>query len=304
MLTNVEYPSILGTAAPDANAADLRTKGWELAATWQNRINTDWNYSITLALADNISEITKYDNPTGSLNERYVGQIIGERWGFVTEGIFQTEDEVASHADQTQLGPNWRPGDIKYADLNGDGVINYGEGTLDDPGDQQIIAYETPRYSYGLTTVVGWKGLSLNVFFQGVMQHEYWPPNGNWVAFYPFNAGHVENYYLTDTWSEDNRDAYFAAPHISTNTKQNILPQTRYVQNGAYIRLRNLTLNYNLPQDLLSSIGMVNAQVYFSGMNMWEFTTMRKPLDPEVRPTLTQEYYKQRIYSLGLRVTF
>lgn len=304
MLTGVEYPDILGTDAPDANAADLQTRGWELAATWRNTINSNWNYGVTLALSDNISEITKYDNPTGSLNERYVGQIVGERWGFVTQGIFQDEAEVAEAADQSQLGANWRPGDIRYADLNGDGVISRGDNTLENPGDQQIIAYEAPRYQFGLNTNVGWKNFSLNVFFQGVMKYDYWPPNGNWVAFYPFNAGHVENYYLTDTWSETNRDAYFAAPHISTNTKQNVQPQTRYVQDAAYVRLKNLTLAYNLPSSLGEKIGMSNAQIYFAGMNMWEFTRMRRPLDPEVRPTLTQEYYKQRTYSMGIRVSF
>jgi hypothetical protein len=77
-----------------------------------------------------------------------------------------------------------------------------------------------------------WKAFTLTAFFQGVMTHDYWPPNGNWVAFYPFNAGHVENYYLTDTWSEDNRDAYFPAPHVSTSTKQNVQPQSRYVQDA------------------------------------------------------------------------
>ncbi len=306
MLADVEFPEILGTAAPKQNSADLRTKGWELAATWQNRINQDWNYSITLALADNTAEITRYDNPTGSLDEYYVGQTIGERWGFETVGIFQSQDEVDNAPDQSKVpdGANWRPGDIRYADLNGDGEISRGENTLDDPGDQKIIAIEAPRGSFGLTGNVGWKNLSLNVFFQGVMQHEYWPPNGNWVAFYPYNAGHVENYYLTDTWSEENPDAYFPAPHISTNTKQNVQPQSRYVQQGAYIRLKNLTLNYNLPEAWISKIGMTNAQVYFAGMNLWEVANMRKPLDPEVRPTLTQEYYKQRIYSLGLRVSF
>ncbi|WP_020533293.1 SusC/RagA family TonB-linked outer membrane protein [Flexithrix dorotheae] len=308
MLTDVEFPSILGTAAPKQNAADLQTKGWEIAATWKTRINSDWNYNITLALADNLSKITKYDNPTGALSEYYVGQVVadegGERWGYETVGIFQTEAEVAEWADQSQLGANWRPGDIKYADLNGDGKINAGDNTLENPGDQKIIAYENPRYSYGLTGNVGWKGLTLNLFFQGVLKYDYWPPNGNWVAFYPFNAGHVENYYLTDTWSESNPNAYFAAPHISTNTKQNIHPQTRYVQNAAYIRLRNLTLAYNLPAKMTEKIGLGTAQIYFSGMNMWEYTKMRKPLDPEVRPTLTQEYYKQRIYSLGVQVSF
>jgi len=304
MLTSVDYPDILGTSAPDANAADLRTKGWELAATWQNRINTNWNYSVTLALADNISEITKYDNPTGALGERYVGQIIGERWGYVTEGIFQTEDEVANHADQSRLGANWRPGDIKYADLNGDGVISQGENTLDDPGDRQIIAYEEPRYTFGINGNVGWKGFSLNIFFQGILKYDYWPPNGNWNAFYPFNAGNVEWYYVTETWSEDNRDAYFPAPHISTNTKQNVEAQTRYVQDAKYIRLKNLTLAYNIPSELSSKIGLVNARVYFAGQNLWEATKMHKPLDPEVRPTVTQEYYKTRTYSLGLNITF
>ncbi|MDW7693152.1 TonB-dependent receptor [Flammeovirgaceae bacterium SG7u.111] len=304
MLTGVEYPSILGTDAPDANAADLQTRGWEIAATWRNRINEDWNYAVTLALADNQSKITKYDNPTGALGERYVGQVIGERWGYETVGIFQTEDAVASAPDQSFLGANWRPGDIQYADLDGNGEINSGENTLDDPGDRKIIAYEAPRYTFGINNDLGWKNFSLNVFFQGLLKQDYWPPNGNWVAFYPYNAGHVENYYLTDTWSPENPDAYFAAPHISTNTKQNIEPQTRYVQNGAYIRLKNMTLAYNLPQDISSKVGLVNARIYVSGMNLWEYTKMRKPLDPEVRPTLTQEYYKQRIYSTGVQVTF
>ncbi len=304
MLADVEYPAILGTAAPKQNSADLRTKGWELAATWQNRINKNWNYSVTLAVSDNRAEITKYDNPTGALNEYRVGQILGERWGFETVGIFQTTDEIAAAANQSQLGANWRPGDIRYADLNGDGFINRGDNTLANPGDQKIIAYETPRGTFGINSNVGWKNFTLNFFFQGVLKHDYWPPNGNWVAFYPYNAGHVEKYYLTETWSEDNRDAYFPAPHISTNTKQNVHPQSRYVQDGAYVRLKNLTLAFNLPTGVINKVGLSNAQIYFAGMNLWEYTKMRKPLDPEVRPTLTQEYYKQRSYAVGVRISF
>jgi len=304
MLMGVTYPAILGTSAPDANAADLQTNGWEVAATWRNRINTNWNYGITLALADNKSEITKYDNPTNALNEYYVGMVIGERWGYETVGIFQTEEEVAAAPDQSHLGANWRPGDIHYADLNGDGVINTGTNTLDDPGDRKIIAYEQPRYTFGINGNAGYKAFSLTLFFQGVLKYDYWPPNSNWVAFYPFNAGHVENYYITDTWTPENPDAYFPAAHISTDTKQNVQAQTRYVQDASYIRLKNLTFGYNLPPDIAAKVGLVNAQIYFSGMNLWEYTKMRKPLDPEVRPTLTQEYYKQRIYSLGFKITF
>ncbi|MEZ5105200.1 MAG: TonB-dependent receptor [Draconibacterium sp.] len=312
MLTSVTYPDLLGTSAPDANAADLRTTGWELSFSWRDRIGQDWQYGINLALSDNQAKITKYDNPTGSLNEFYEGQKIGEIWGYVTEGIFQEDSEVANHADQAQLGANWRAGDIMYKDLNGDKKINQGSNTLSDPGDRKIIGNWSPRYSFGINPDVSYKNWTLNVFFQGLFR-DYLPENGNWKAFYPYNAGHMEKYYITESWSEDNRDAYFAAPTIGTNTKKNIQPQSRYVQNGAYIRLKNLTLNYNLPQSFIGKMGLSSASVYFAAQNLWEATKMHKPIDPEVefnnntgleRNDLTQEYYFQRTFSLGVKVSF
>lgn len=303
MLMNVEYPDILGTGAPDANAADLKTKGWELAVNWRDRIGQDWSYGIQLALSDNQSEITKYENPTGALSEYYEGQKIGEIWGYVTEGIFQTDEEVAQHADQSQVGANWRAGDIKYKDLNGDGVIDRGNNTLDEPGDRKIIGNRTARYSFGISPDVKYKNWSLNIFFQGLFR-DHLPGNGNWQAFYPFNAGHVESWYLDETWSEDNPDAYFAAPHRSTSDKKNIQPQSRYVQNAAYIRLKNLRLSYNLPKSVLQSVNMSRAQIYVAGQNLWEATGMHKPLDPEQLDTNTQEYYFMRTVAVGVKVTF
>ena len=303
MLMDVEYPAILGTDAPQSNAADLRTKGWELSVTWRDQIGQDWHYGVNLALSDNHAEITKYDNPTGALSEYRVGQELGEIWGYTTEGIFQTEEEVANHADQSQLGSNWQPGDIMYKDLNNDGEINAGSNTIDDPGDRSIIGNNTPRYQFGINPEVSYKNWSLNLFFQGLFR-DYLPGNGNWNAFYPFNAGHIENFYLTETWSPENPDAYFAAPHISTNTKKNIQPQSRYVQNASYIRLKNLTLNYNLPTDLIEHVGMTRAQIYVSGQNLWEYSKIHAPLDPEQVETVTQEYYFQRIYTVGVKITF
>ncbi len=312
MLTNVTFPDLLGTSAPDANAADLRTTGWELSATWHDNIGKDWRYGINLALSDNQAEITKYDNPTGSINEFYEGQKIGEIWGYVTEGIFQEDSEVAGHADQANLGANWRAGDIMYKDLNNDGKINQGSNTLDDSGDRQIIGNWSPRYQFGINPDVSYKNWTLNVFFQGLFR-DYLPENGNWKAFYPYNAGHMEYYYITESWTEDNRDAYFAAATVGTNTKKNVHPQSRYVQNAAYIRLKNLTLNYNLPTEWISKIGLSSASVYFAGQNLWEYTKLHKPLDPEIeynnntgleRNDLTQEYYFQRTFSLGVKVSF
>ena len=304
MLMDVTYPDILGVDAPQSNAADLRTKGWELSINWRDVINRNWKYGLTLALSDNHAEITKYDNPTGSLDEYYVGCKLNEIWGYVTEGIFQYDEDVDSHADQSDVGSNWQAGDIMYKDLDNSGDINTGSETLDDPGDRKIIGNTTPRYSFGINPDVTFKNWSLNIFFQGVLKRDFLPQNDNWKAFYPYNAGHVEKYYITESWSEDNRDAYFAAPSIQTSDKKNIQDQSRYIQNAAYIRLKNLTLNYNIPQNLIDKVGISRAQVYFSGMNLWEYTKMHKPLDPEQREDLTQDYYFQRIYTVGVKVTF
>lgn len=314
MLMSQTYPSILGVGAPASNAADLRTTGWELALTWRDRTRGDLHYDVTLALSDWTAEITKFNNPNGAIPsgitasgnsaQYYVGQKLGEIWGYETVGIFQTEDEVAAAPNQSALGANWRPGDIQYKDLNGDGVINPGNNTLANPGDRKVIGNNTPRLSFGINNNLSWKNFTLNAFFQGIWKRDHWPTSGNWTWFFPFNAGHVEKYFIADSWSEDNRDAYFAAPHISTNDKKNIQPQTRFLQNAGYVRLKNVSLGYELPASWMKSIGFQSANIYFAGMNLWEYSPIRKPLDPETIYEGAIEYPMQRIYTLGARLSF
>lgn len=303
MLMNVQYPDILGTTAPQENAADLRTSGWEVSVTWKDRPSKDFSYDVTLALSDAQATITKFENPTGAINNFRVGQKLGEIWGLETVGIFQTEEEVKNAPDQSRIGNNWRPGDIQYADLNGDGVISYGSNTVDDPGDRRIIGNTTPRYSFGIDNNFRFKNFSLNLFFQGIGRRDFWPSDGNWTWFFPFNAGHVERYFLTDTWTEENRDAYFPAAHISTNDKKNLQRQTRYLQNAAYIRLKNVRLGYDLPTNVLSRVGIENTQIFLAGMNLWEYSPIRKPLDPESIQSGAIEYPMQRIFTLGLNLS-
>ena len=304
MLMNVSYPDILGTAAPKENAADLRTKGWEMAITWRDKIKNNWKYDVTLALADSRSQITKFENPTGAINGTYrVGQQLGEIWGFKTVGIFQTEEDVKNAPDQSRIGNNWRPGDVQYEDLNGDGIISFGSNTMDDPGDRTIIGNASPRYSFGINGGISYKNFKITAFFQGIGSLDHWPSSGNWTWFFPYNAGHVENYYLTETWTETNRDAYFPAAHISTNDKKNVQTQSRYLQNAGYIRLKNLMFSYDMPQNVVSKVGLQNAQIFASGMNLWEFTKLRKPLDPESIQSGAIEYPMQRIFTLGLSIS-
>ena len=305
MLMNQTYPVILGTAAPNANAANLETKGWEISITWHDKIGTNWGYGINLALSDNQSEITKYDNPSGAYSDYYVGKKIGEIWGYETIGLFQSDEEVTAAPSQAAIGSGWEAGDVQYADLNKDLVISPGKSTLDDPGDQRIIGNTSPRYSFGINPEVSYKNWSLNIFFQGLFR-DYYPSTGSHADFWPFNTDGFEKWWVKESWSEDNRDAFFPKPRFMrvTNNTKNFTPQTRFLQNASYIRLKNLTLNYNLPKDLIGKIRLSSAQVYLAGFNIWDFSKIHKPLDPEYIFTTQQEYFMQRTYAIGIKVGF
>ncbi|WP_245576511.1 SusC/RagA family TonB-linked outer membrane protein [Flexithrix dorotheae] len=301
MLLRREYPMALGTAPPAENGADLRTKGWELAIKWKDNVSTDFSYFADLNLADWTAEITKYDNPTGALSEYYVGQKLGEIWGYETVGMIQDEEQLANIPDQSRLGNNFMVGDLEFADLNNDGIISQGENTTSDPGDRKIIGNNSPRYTLGLNAGATYKSFSLSVFFQGVAKRDYYPSAGNWTWFFPWRSRNGDISWPQNSWTPENRDAYF--PQMQYDAK-NFVSQTRYLQNASYIRLKNITLSYNLPRDLVSKIGLSNLRAYVGAENLWEATKIRKPLDPEYVFDNSINYPLFRSYTMGLNFNF
>lgn len=306
-------PSVLGTSVPNENAADLETKGWETSVSFRDKIallSKDFNFKIRFVLADSRSYITKFDNPTNYLGDYYVGQEIGEIWGLTTEGFFQSNEEVAHHADQREVAsyPGTRPvqaGDVKFKDVNGDNIISEGSWTLDDHGDYKIIGNSRNRYSYGIDLELDWKGFDLRAFLQGVGKRDWYPGPGThyfwgvyaqpWASLTTFNLDH---------WTPDNRDAYFPRPKSYTAEvrKELGIPQTRYLQNAAYMRMKNLTVGYTLQSEKIRGIKISNLRFYLSGENLFEFTKLMKYLDPE-NPD-GRDYPFQRTYSLGLNLSF
>lgn len=302
MLVKVVYPEVLGTTAPPSNQAELRTRGWEFSVKWKDRIGKDFTYDLGFILSDSQAEITKYENKTNSLGDHYAGKKVGEIWGYETEGFFQTEEDVKNHADQSKLGSNWKPGDIMYKNLNGDKKIDSGSNTLDDHGDLKVIGNETPRYQYGITANMTYKDFYLNIFFQGIGKRDFWPSS---QPFWPVSTQYynTQKWFTTDSWSEDNRDAYFARP-IARDSK-NQQKQTKYLQDASYCRLKNLSLGYNLPQQWLRNIYVSKATVYVSGENLLEFSQIKGAYDPEsAGKNGAMMYPFQRTYSIGVNVTF
>jgi len=180
-------PAVLGAAMPQKNNAELRTRGWDLSLSWRDNISKDFSYSVTATLFDYTTVYTKYNNPTGILSSIYEGQKSGEIWGYKTIGLIQTQeqaDEINRTGSQAYIsGQVWNKGDVMYADLDGDGVVNKGKNTIDDHGDWHIIGNTTPRYQFGLTLAAAYKGFDVRAFFQGTGKRDLWL-SGNvfWVS--------------------------------------------------------------------------------------------------------------------------
>ena len=302
-----ERSSILGTSVPKENNCDMKSYGWELQIGWRDQIK-DFKYGVSFNISDAQQEVTRYPNESGYLGYYYKGRKLGEIWGYTTEGIAQSRDEMEEHlakANQSSLGSNWDAGDIMYKDLNNDNKVNSGAYTLDDHGDLRVIGNSTPRYNFGLNLDASWKGFDLRMFFQGTLKRDLWLDG---VYFWGADGGFWQSNAFKehlDYWTEDNRGAYYPRPLYSSKNKQT---QTRYLQNGAYMRLKNLTVGYTLSKSITMKAGMSRVRVYVSCENLFTLTSLSKIFDPENIGSLYgsagKTYPLQSTVSLGLNVNF
>lgn len=299
-------PGLLGAAAPRENNSELQTRGWEAVARWRGNIGQA-TYSISANIGDNKTTVIQYNNPTGILTTFREGQVLGEIWGMETVGFFGSFSEAESAPNQSFLFPRWSAGDIQYRDLNGDGLIDYGDNTAENPGDRRIIGNSTPRYAYGTSVNVNWKGFGLMVLVQGVAQRDFmFPPSTN--LFWGFRGNQWQNSVHVphlNFWTEDNPNAYFPKPYMTGEHIKNTREQTRYLQDASYVRLKNVQLSYSLPLVVTNKIGIRTAQVFFSGENLLTFTNLFENFDPEGLgggwgPGKT--YPLQRVLSVGVNL--
>ena len=305
-----ELPVILGANPPRVNNLDMTSKGWDLQISWRDIIG-EVSYGASFVLSDNQVVIDKYPNPSKNLGSYYKGAKLGDIWGYTTLGIAQSQEEMDAHlkkVDQSALGSGWTAGDIMYKDLDGDGKINGGEGTANKPGDRRIIGNSTPRYNFGLNLDAAWKGFDIKVFFQGTLKRDYaaggpmfWGATGQgkWQA--------LGMKYHSDYWREDNKGAYY--PRVSWNGGRNTQTQTRYLQNAAYARLKNLTIGYTLPKELTRKVYIENLRFFVSGENLLTITNFTEAGDPELIGAgwggeIGKTYPLSKTFSCGLSVTF
>lgn len=329
MLTDgIELPSVFGASVPDMNTANLRTKGYEIALSWRDQFSLGSRpieYSMGFNISNYRSYITKYDNKDKTFAKSYYeGMRIGDIWGFVTDGLFATDEEAQKYANSVDLSymvdgltGGWKAGDIKFVDLDGDGEVSIGSNNVNDPGDRKILGNSLPSLSYGFTGSLRAYGFDASVFFQGTGDH-YWYPGGHMMSFwgpysYPYQTFLQKNF-MDKVWTEDNTDAYFPrAMAYSTTSGPMSKVNDRYLQNIRYMRLKNLTVGYTIPINLTKKIGVEQARIYFSGENLFYWSPLKKItayVDPEAAIDRSNETYNetfypwQKTFMFGVDITF
>ncbi len=332
--TGLTPPAVFGATTPKGNYADLTTRGWEASLTWNDKLGNSKKpvtYNIRLTMSDNKTKIDRYNNPEKFLSDYYEGQTLGEIWGYETEGFFIDAADVASHAKQNpqmRASPTnlWFPGDIKLRDLNKDGLINVGENKAGNSGDRRIIGNSAPRYSYGINFGANWNNISFSVFFQGVGKQQWYPSTETEMFWGQYNRpyNNIPKFHLGNMWTPENPNAYFPrtmSRAASSNTNRTLgVAQTRYLQNVAYLRMKNIQIGYNLPFEWINRIGARSLRVYFSGENLYTYSPMYKivkntidvenavPADQDLNNNPTNgdgyNYPMLKSFSFGLNLTF
>lgn len=330
----VRYAGI--AVAPLENGGDMKTNGWELQIDYNHAFNKDFAIYGTFTLSDAKSEITKWNNTTGALNSWYKGKKLGEIWGFETDRYFNSSDVnpdgtlKTGTPDQSYLQNGsfrFGAGDIKYKDLNNDGKIDTGKGTIDDHGDLKRIGNQLPRYEYSLRVGAMLKGFDVEVLLQGVGKRDMWSTSS---LFVPHAAGAQMNIFENqlDYWTESNQNARFPRPYINgafgslsglpgNSGCNNFAPQTKYLNNLAYLRVKNFTVGYTLPQNLTRKIFVEKLRFYFSAQNLFTFDHIDGVMDPECTGGSSRTYTNgmdmtmagrampfNRQWSCGLQITF
>ncbi len=329
----VTLPSTFGATAPQRNYGEMQTTGWELALDFAHTFGNGLRFNAVGSLSDFNEKLTRFANTTKTVTSNYEGRNLREIWGYETDRYF-TNDDFQQDASGNLITVNGRyvlkagvpdqkayenasfffgPGDVKYKDLNGDGVITQGSNTVDDPGDQRIIGNSTPRYQYGLRLGTDWKGFDFDIFFQGVGKRELWVHSPATVP----GVGIGEGWYASqlDYWTPENTNAFYPRPSNvgQTVNTTNFLRQTKYLLDMSYLRAKNLTFGYTLPSRIAEKVKMNRARIYFSGENLFEKDNLGEiSIDPEMDYTSSgsndprtfgRVYPYRRSLSFGLQVT-
>jgi TonB-linked SusC/RagA family outer membrane protein len=321
MIQPSSVPAAFGVTGPRINAGNFRNRGYEIMVDANYTIGKDIQLYGTLGFSDGKTVFTQWNNPNQSISTafNYVGKTYGEIWGFETAGFFADAADVTKSASQKTLEAgnfHYGPGDIKFKDLNGDGKIDGGNMTLGDHGDLKVIGNTQPRYQYSARVGGSWRNFDIDVFIQGVGSRQFWAPGNIEIPLYQSLDIVYKN--QLDYWTPDHTNARYPSPYPNNQTGtvggllnggNNFYPQSNYLLNLAYCRLKNITIGYSLPSKLLTRYSIQKLRIFLTGENLGEISDVGIPLDPEFtdlgsNTSIGRNWPFTRSYAFGIQLSF
>ena len=293
MLLYLPIQGVIGMSAPAQNAGSVENTGFDLSIFHNKRINKDLSYAVNFNVAYVKNEITDMcgtegEDPDNNKFWRLEGYPIGSFYGYVANGYFNTEDDLKNYPKRTGQE---KLGDIKYVDIDENGKI--------DGADRAVIGKNFPSWTGGLNINVYYKDFDLSMLWQGAFDVDAYYTGEASYAF--FNSGKVLKRHL-DRWTPENHNASY--PRLTRSSQINFSTSSFWLEDASYVRLKNITLGYNLPKSLLSKVGIERAKVYVAGENLLTFSGL-DGLDPESPSDTRGAFYSNvKKISLGLKVSF
>lgn len=276
LLTPV-VPTVFGGAVAKENAGEMRNQGWELTLGYRAQTG-DVKHNINLNLADSKNEVVDFGgNEQINSSDQMLkiireGEALGSYFGYQTDGYFNNYEEIANAA--LPIGATVQPGDVRYKDQNNDGVI--------DEKDRTVLGNAFPRYTFGLTYELKWKGFDFSMLFQGVGKRDMFL-RGELVEPFHSNYSYVMYTHQLDFWTPVNTDARWprlSAPGSASNTNNFQKSSDIYLFDAAYLRLKNIQLGYTIPNSVCSKVGIQKLRLSVNAQNLFTLTK-NTFIDPE-----------------------
>jgi TonB-dependent starch-binding outer membrane protein SusC len=307
ILLQLPVPATYGLGQPFQNAGTVRNRGWEVTVGYL--FNTgEIQHSVNGNLSDNLNEIIDLKGRefvAGGDVQTILreGFPMYSYYGLKSDGFFNSNEEIAESPTPI-FATSVKPGDIRYVDRNQDGDIDY-------ENDRFILGNPFPRYTFGFSYGLKWKGLDFSFLLQGVGQRSQWVRGEIVEAFHNSNEGPVFNRHL-DRWTPSNTDASYPRLTVGSESVNNAARSDFWIYDAKYLRIKNIQLGYTLPQSLVSKASLTSVRFYLTGLNVFTFTPFDIGLDPEVNGGLSaggapysgRVYPVSRVFSAGLDLKF
>lgn len=299
ILVSLPVPGLFGNGAPIQNAGEVETRGWELSVSY--RLKTGQVvHNFSGNISDSFNEVidTRGTEIIGGSDVQTIikeGYPLYSYYAYRSDGLFQNEEECKNGPHLEGITP--KPGDIRYLDKNGDGIIK-----PDD--DRFVVGNDFPRYTFGFTYGLEYKGFDFSMMWQGVGKRNKWMRGEAVEAFHNNNEGPLLDYHI-DRWTPNNPDATYPRLTMGAESANNVAKSDFWIQDAKYIRLKNAQIGYTFPQQWMKKISIQNLRIFASVQNPLTFSKMKGGWDPEYTADGSgRSYPVARVYSFGLNVKF